>query len=229
MPLKVHTIRNWMAPAYLIEYEQGLALVDTGGPGAEHRLLRTIQELGRGELRLIFITHAHLDHYGNAAAVRSLTGAPLAVHPADAPAMQRGETIIGSARGRGRLAQRLMPFVQSFLRPTPTNPDLLLEDGQDLSQFGFPAVVLHTPGHTIGSCCLVVDGHLVFAGDLISNTGRPHFQRYYAQDWSQLALSLGRLISLQPEWIYPGHGLKPISGRTLQNIHIEATDEYQPG
>ena len=229
MPVKIHIIRNQMAPSYLIEYDGGLVLVDTGGPGAGPRLLRAIQELSKGDLRLIFITHAHLDHYGSAAALRGLTGAPIAIHPADAAAMQRGETIIGAARGRGRLLQLFMPTIQPFIHLTPTAPDLLLEDGEELSRFGLHAAVLHTPGHTAGSCCLVVEERLVFAGDLVSNTGRPHFQRYYAQDWSQLAQSLGRLKSLQPEWVYPGHGIQPLSGQALQKLRVEVVDEHQRG
>lgn len=215
-----------MAPVYMVEYDRSLILIDTGGPGSGGRLLRAIRELGESELRLIFITHAHMDHYGSAAALRSLTGAPLAIHSADAAAIQRGETIIGTARGRGRLTQTLMPAIQPFIRLTPTNPDLLLEDGEDLSQFGFPAVVLHTPGHTAGSCCLVVEERLVFAGDLVSNTGRPHFQRYYAQDWSQLAQSSELLKSLHPEWVYPGHGFQPVSGQALQKLRLEVPDGH---
>lgn len=226
MSVKIHTIRNWMAPAYLIEYARGLVLVDTGGPGAGHRLLRAVQALGRGELRLIFITHAHLDHYGSAAAMRSLTGAPLAIHPSDAAAMQRGQMVIGSARGRGLLLERFMPAIQPFFRLTPTNPDMLLEDGEELSNFGLQATVLHTPGHTAGSCCLLVEGRFVFAGDLVSNTGRPHFQRYYAQDWAKLAQSLKQLQDLRPEWVYPGHGFQPVSGQALQKLNIEVPDEH---
>ena len=137
-----------MACAYLIENEAGLVLVDTGLPRHEHRVMRRMRTLGRDDLRLIFITHAHLDHYGSAAALRRLTGAPIGVHRADGDAMARGETSLGLARGRGKLLRALLPLLELVLCLEPTSPDSLLNDGNDLRAYGLDAVVLHTPGHT---------------------------------------------------------------------------------
>ena len=110
MPLQVHDISMGMVQAYLIQSEAGLVLVDAGMPRYERRVMRRMQALGRDDLRLIFITHAHLDHYGSAAALRRLTGAPVAIHRADADAMSRGETPIRSARSRGKLLLPLLPL-----------------------------------------------------------------------------------------------------------------------
>jgi hydroxyacylglutathione hydrolase len=220
--LQIHSIPMRMACAYLIENDAGLVLVDTGLPRHEHRVLRRMRALRRDDLRLIFITHAHLDHYGSAAALRRLTGAPIGIHRADGDAMARGETPLGSAHGRGRLLQALLPLFKPVLCLEPTSPDLLLDDGNDLRAYGLDAVVLHTPGHTPGSSCLVVNVNIkrqiAFVGDLLSTTGRPHVQRYFAHDWSLIPDSLARLQALRPEWAYTGHGQRPISGETLQHL-----------
>ena len=108
MSLPVHNIPTGMSTAYLIESDGGLALVDAGLPRYERRVLRRMRALGRDDLRLIFITHAHLDHYGSAAALRRLTGAPIAIHRADGDTMARGDTPLGSVRGRGRLMWALL-------------------------------------------------------------------------------------------------------------------------
>jgi len=218
MPLQIHDISMGMATAYLIESDSGLVLVDAGLPRYGQRVVRRMRALGRGDLRLIFITHAHLDHYGSAASLRRLTGAPIAVHRADGDAMARGETPIGSTRGRGRLLRALLPLFESHLRPEPTPPDLLLDDGDDLRAYDLDAVVLHTPGHTPGSSCLIVEGQLAFVGDLLSTSGRPHVQRFFADDWSLIPDSLARLQALGPEWICAGHGRRPLSGETLQRL-----------
>jgi len=218
MSLQVHDIALGMVHAYLIEAEAGLALVDAGFPRYERRVLRRMRALGRDDLRLIFLTHAHLDHYGSAAALRRLTGASIAVHRADGEAMARGETPLGSVRGRGRLLQALLPLLESYLRPEPTVANLLLDDGDDLGDYGLDAAVLHTPGHTPGSSCLFIEGRLAFVGDLLSTVGRPHVQRFFADDWSLIPDSLLRLQALRPEWVYVGHGRRPLSGKALQHL-----------
>ena len=220
MSLQVHNIPMGMSRAYLIESDAGLVLVDAGSPRCERSVLRRMRALGRDDLQFIFITHAHLDHYGSAAALRRLTGAPIAIHRADGDAMARGETPIRSARGRGWLLLALLPLIESVLRPEPTLPDLLLDDGDDLRAYGFDldAVVLHTPGHTPGSSCLIVEGRFAFVGDLISTTSRSTAQRFFADDWSLIPDSLARLQALKPEWVYAGHGRRPLSGEALQRL-----------
>jgi hydroxyacylglutathione hydrolase len=221
MSFKVHNIPMGMGRAYLIESETALVLVDAGLPYHEQKVLRRMQALGRDDLRLIFITHAHLDHYGSAAALRRLTGAPIAIHRADGDAMARGETRIGSTRSWGRLSWPFFRLFVPLLRPEPTAPDILLDDGDDLRAYGLDAVVHHTPGHTPGSSCLVVAGRLAFVGDLVSTNGRPHVQRYFADDWSLIPGSLVRLQALRPEWVYTGHGRNPLRGEVVRHLNPE--------
>ena len=223
MVSRVHAVPLGLSQAYLLESDAGVVLVDAGSPHQERVILRHLRALRSADasplkLQLIFITHAHLDHYGSAAALRRLTGAPVAIHRADAEAMARGETRLGSAQGRGKLMSVLLPLVELCLRPEPVKPDLLLEDGDDLADYGLEARVIHTPGHTLGSSCLIVEERLGFVGDLLSNTGRPHLQSLYAEDWSLLRQSYVRLQGTELETVYPGHGRRPVSGKALQHL-----------
>jgi len=221
--MRVHAVPLGLSQAYLLESDAGVVLVDAGSPRQERLILRRLQALRSADasplnLQLIFITHAHLDHYGSAAALRRLTGASVAIHRADAEALARGETRIGSARGRGKFMRVLLPLVELCLRPEPVTPDILLEDGDDLSDYGLEARVIHTPGHTLGSSCLIVEERLGFVGDLLSNTGQPHLQGLYAEDWSLLRQSYVRLQGTELETVYPGHGRRPVSGKALQHL-----------
>jgi hydroxyacylglutathione hydrolase len=222
MALQVHPIFTPMATTYLVESESGLVLIDAGLPGHERHVLRRMQRLGRDDLRLIFITHAHLDHYGSAATLKRLTNAVIAIHRADGKTMAQGETPIRSARRRGRLVLPFMPLIEAIVRLEPTPPDILLDDGDNLRDrgidLGFDAVVLHTPGHTPGSSCLIIDGRLAFVGDLISTAPRTTVQKFFADDWSLIPESLARLQALKPEWVYSGHGYRPLSGEKLQRL-----------
>jgi glyoxylase-like metal-dependent hydrolase (beta-lactamase superfamily II) len=220
MAIRVHMLSLFLAKAYLLEGEAGLWLVDAGPPGVERRILRVMADLGRDDLRLIWISHAHLDHYGSAAALRAATGAPIAIHHAGAPAMAKGDTPIGSTRGRGRWIEPLLPWANRLLQVPPTEADVLLQEGDSLDDYGLSARLIHTPGHTAGSSSLLVAARLAFVGDLLSTTGRPHLQALFAQDWPQLPPSLHRLAAAQPERIYPGHGPGPLDRETLERLCV---------
>jgi len=219
MTLHIHTIQTGAACAYLIESDAGVILVDTGLPHAEQRILRQMHALGCANLRAIFITHAHPDHYGSAAALRQHTGAPIVIHKADAAEMAAGALHLGTAHGRGKLLKPLLPLWSLAVHLEPTPADLCLEDGEQLPIPGITASVLHTPGHTPGSSCLLIEGH-AFAGDLISTTGSPHVQRFFADDWSALPASLQRLQAQHPDWTYAGHGQQPVDKATLLALKV---------
>jgi hydroxyacylglutathione hydrolase len=210
IPAQVHCVPSRDSRIYFIESDTGVVLVDTGWPGQTQAILETMQHIGRTDLRLIFITHAHIDHYGNAAAIRRATGAPIAIHQADAEAMARGATSLGTVRCWGLLGKLLLPLIERFWRPEPTTADILFQDGYRLDPFGLDAVAVHTPGHTVGSSCLVVHGGAIFVGDLLTFHSRLAPQKYYAQDWMQIPIGIRRILAFEPQWIFPGHG-KPVN------------------
>ena len=150
-----------------------------------------------------------------------LPAPPIAIHRADAEAMGRAESPLGSVRGRGKLVLILLHLFGIFLASGPTPVDILLDEGEDLSSYGLEAVVVHTPGHTPGSSSLLVEKRLALVGDLLSTSGHPHVQRFYADDWSLILASLALLQALKPEWDYTGHGSRPMSGKVLQGLRCD--------
>lgn len=220
MSIDVYCVRAGMANVYLIANETGLFLVDTGSPGQERAILSKMYSLGRTDLKMIIITHAHYDHFGSAAALRRLTGAPVAIHANDSAAATLGETRLGSVRGWGRLVRLFLPLVEFVWRVEPVMANLVLKEGDDLNEYGISARVLHTPGHTPGSCTLLIDGCHAFAGDLVSTTGSPHIQRFFADDWGQLGQSILRLKQVAPQFVYPGHGRRPLSIEELNRLDV---------
>ena len=203
---QIHEISLGLSQAYLIRARVGCVLVDTGMPGQLGRIMRLVKSLGWGALTLIYLTHAHLDHAGSAAALRDATSAPVAIHWADAQALAQGETCLGSLGSKRRLIQRFVPELEKILNYSGVQADILFEDGDDLAEYGLEARVYHTPGHTLGSSSLVVEEKVAFVGDLASNTGKPHLQRYYAEDWSLLMQSVIHMQKLGLQRVYGGHG-----------------------
>lgn len=214
--VKIHWMRLRMANAYLIENRSGMYLIDTGMPGDAKHILEKMESLDRMDLKIIYLTHAHIDHDGGAAALKSFTGAPIAIHHADANSFISGRTELGEVRGRGWLLKWLVPIAEPYMRSQTTEVDVLLNDGDRLDKFGLDAVVIHTPGHTSGSSSLLVEGRYLFTGDLVTTHGKPHVQKYYASDWDQIPISVERIRSAGAELIYPGHGRYPLGQESLE-------------
>ncbi len=214
--MNIYPLRGKMSLFYLLSGEGGMLLIDAGLRGEERLLWRKMRALRRDDLRAIFITHAHLDHAGAARAIHAGTGAPIFVHEADAGALQRGETHIGTVRSWGRLLAPFLPVAEKLLGMPPTRADAFMADGERFEIGDLAVQVVHTPGHTPGSCTLIVNEEHAFVGDLISGQGKPHAQRYYAHDWTQLAASVTRLLALpRVHWLYPGHGRTPVAAHLL--------------
>jgi hydroxyacylglutathione hydrolase len=84
-------------------------------------------------------------------------------------------------------------------------PDVLLEDGRDLSDYGLDARVVLLPGHSRGSIGILTGSGDLFGGDLLANFRRPGLH-VYIDDLGQADESLRRVRDLDVETVCPGHG-----------------------
>lgn len=214
----IHHISMHFSESYIVEIDRELVLVDAGMPGSELQILQRINQFNHSDLKIILITHAHIDHYGSAAALRNITGAKIAIHSADAAAMAKGKSHLGKARGRGKIVSFLFPLLEKIFQPTPTQADIYFDDRDEFKLNSIGCEVIHTPGHTPGSCTYLIKDQFAFVGDLFSNNGKPHVQKYFAQDWRLIPLSVQTIKSKRPEWTYAGHGKKPIKLSELQKL-----------
>jgi hydroxyacylglutathione hydrolase len=147
-------------------------------------------------LRLIVSTHGHWDHIGDNAAVAAHTGAPIAVHPLDADRLREPS-----------------PLWAPFEIP-PSVPAVELAERGIIAFGALRLEVLHTPGHTAGSVCLLArDDGLLLSGDTL-----------FAGGWGRVDLpggdpaamvdSIGRLTGLEDAVaVLPGHGTATTIGR----------------
>jgi glyoxylase-like metal-dependent hydrolase (beta-lactamase superfamily II) len=185
-------------------------VVDTGLAfrGMTRYILNQVQRGGYQprDVRLILLTHGHVDHAGNAAALKRVTGAPIALHRGDSEMVQRGAHGIPPGRNiKGRATAWLMnslPWQYGFESFTP---DIWIERGQTLADFGIEGYVVETPGHSAGSISLVLEDGQALIGDALLNTTKVGFPIYW-EDKLAATESARRIHSLRPRLLHTGHG-----------------------
>jgi hydroxyacylglutathione hydrolase len=218
-----------MVNAHLLLGSQGCVLIDAGLPGSATKVERVLlqQGLSLRDIRAIVITHAHVDHAGGAAELREKTRAPILAHADDLPYYRREAPMTLCPTGWfGRFFLKTPLPHQSY---TAFEPDILLaaDDSFDLSGFGVPGIVRHTPGHTKGSVSVELGSEEALVGDLLasgvlmggvirlSHALRPPFE----EDPQAVARELLRMVDAGVERFYLGHG-GPLNAREVRR-HAE--------
>ena len=109
----------------------------------------------------------------------------------------------------------------------PVDPDILLGDGDLLPLGSIQLQVLHTPGHTPGSVCLLTDTYLL-AGDTLFPGGPGHTSS--PDDFQLIIQSLTRRIFPLADntQVYPGHGDATILGREKQAFRAFSARMHKP-
>jgi glyoxylase-like metal-dependent hydrolase (beta-lactamase superfamily II) len=209
MQLEIKTIaqKHLMAvTGYLVKTPTGYILIDTGLLKRRSDLVRELESAGckPGDLRLIIITHGHLDHNGSTAYIREKYDAKIAMHSGDSAMTESGDMFRGVKGLTVAVIRLLLPLV-GMSRYDSFSPDIILEDGQDLSEYGFDARVVHVPGHSKGSIGVLTAGGDLFCGDILGNTGKPA-RTTLIDDPDELDASVERLRTLEIRTVYPGHG-----------------------
>jgi hydroxyacylglutathione hydrolase len=191
---------------YLVKTPTGYILIDTGLPKRRSDLVRELEAAGckPGDLKLIIITHGHIDHNGNTAYLRERYDAKIAMHGGDSEMAESGDMFVGMKGLAVAVIRLLLPLV-GMSRYDSFRPDITLGDGHDLSEHGFDARVVHIPGHSKGSIGVLTAGGDLFCGDLLTNTDRPA-KNTLIDDSAELDASVEKLRTLEIGTVYPGHG-----------------------
>lgn len=206
---EVHRIKCGNGNCYIIENGINGILIDTGKREFVDNVLEACK---RYNVKLIVLTHAHFDHAENAARISEALGIPIAMSEKDIGLIDSNtnqKLFASSPLGKLVLSVSLKDFSK---RQMPVfKPDILLGDGDSLSDFGINAQIVALPGHTDGSIGIDVDGRHLIVGDALMNMFYPTVSMLY-RNKDEMLKSAGKISTLGERTIYFGHG-KPKPNR----------------
>ena len=178
---------------YLVVGSERTALIDTGTGFAVNSTIDSIKKgLAGRKLDLIILTHRHYDHVGGLRAIIKEFSPELYAGPEDAAPLREGdsESTLGTKFGGSIDAMDVIDF----------------REGDKLDLGGHVLTPIYTPGHTIGSICVLDEvTKALFSGDTVFVDGVGNTMHPTGSD-KMLIESLKKLSTLQFDGLYPGHG-----------------------
>jgi len=196
------------ANIYLIPTASGHILVDTGMPFLAKKLDVVFEEAGVDpkSVQLIVLTHGHLDHIGSVAYAKQATGGKVLCHRSFAELLKKSK-MEQAVPQTNKIGVRFTNGLSKLLRFTGVEPDIVVDDQFDLSEYGVAGKIIHTPGHSASSISIVLDSGEALIGDMVREEegGEIGLGAFY-EDKQLLIESLEKVAALEPRTIYLSHG-----------------------
>ena len=183
-----YTNGDFFENTYLLTNDLNEGLLIDPGEGID----KYLDEINKFEIKGILLTHGHLDHIDG---IKYFKDLPIYIYKDEVSFLN------DSNKSLYKYFNKHIPFNSNELNV------IELEEGI-INLLGYSIQIIHTKGHTIGSCCYLVDNKYLFSGDTLfqCSIGRTDFPTGNNND---LTNSLNKLKLLDDSIkIYPGHGVE---------------------
>ncbi|MGN0536728.1 MAG: MBL fold metallo-hydrolase [Acutalibacteraceae bacterium] len=206
---KVERIKCGNGNCYIISNGESAVLVDTSREKYREKILNACKPY---HIKLLILTHGHIDHVQNAAFLSEKLQVPVAMSKADFELLKDNMAQPLSAKKfLGKIV--LTASVKSFREDNipQFTPEIFLSEGDTLDFYGISAKILSVSGHTNGSIAIDVDEKYLIVGDALMNMFYPTISMLYHNE-KDMMKSAEKISQLGNRMIFFGHG-KPVSNR----------------
>ncbi|MFQ5920366.1 MAG: MBL fold metallo-hydrolase [Thermoplasmata archaeon] len=189
---------------YLVLGQEAALLVDTGTGRRTDLVAGEIEaHLGGRALHYLVLTHRHFDHVGGARDLTARYGIEPRISADDAPPLVQGDA---GSTGASYFGGSFGPIQVQ-----------VIQQGEKIDLGDGILEVIATPGHTVGSICLLGDDGSLYTGDTVFPYGGVGRWDFETGNFDQLLSSIRRLNALEVSDLYPGHGV-PVEGEASEHL-----------
>jgi hydroxyacylglutathione hydrolase len=208
---KIFQILDGSSNSFVVEFHSNFIMIDTGIKSKWGELQEKLNFIGvnRYNLKALILTHAHYDHVENALNVKKIYGSNIIINIFESNYLKNGKSSpIGIWKVKqSKIKNDLETLIGSFLKYKAVKPDIVFEEKYDLAQIGFNNCwIIRTPGHTIGSTCIVIDNEIVITGDTMVGISNNTLPWYYVNK-NDLLLSWKIILDTGSQIFLPAHGI----------------------
>lgn len=185
---RIYSIHDTMVNAYLIRYEGGYIMIDAGNdPEIVKQELEKLN-IDKNEITAVFLTHSDYDHV---ASIPLFDNAEIYLNKEELPMVNGSQ-----------------PRLLIQYNKIDTEKYNLFVDGQSYTFKDITIRCIHTPGHTPGATCYIINDQYLFTGDALSlHNGKVHeFIKLATMDPETHRHSINKIGAIpNVEYIFTAH------------------------
>lgn len=186
---------------YIIEGDNGDILIDTGFIGIRRNLKKWLDKFN---IKLVILTHAHVDHIWNASYIQKLYNCDVALSINDIENIDNSNIKSKPSKIKYKTWTNLMNWGMRHFIPKNFNINIELQDNQIINDYGLDLKIISLPGHTNGSIGILYKDYL-FVGDALVNRGKHPSIAYQNQNNDSANKSIKKIIDINPKIVFVGH------------------------
>lgn len=197
----IYIKRFYYFNVYVIRGKNGDILIDTGFICMKKRIKKWLDQFN---IKLIILTHVHVDHAWNVAYLKKIYNCEVAIGELDLDNIDNKNIKAKPLSKKFTLWTKLMNWGMNKFIPKEYEIDYLLKDNEIINKYGLKLKIISLPGHTNGSIGIKYKEYL-FIGDALVNRGKKVSLAFQNQNNIKAKESVTRILKEKPTIVFVGH------------------------